>query len=538
MLSLLTTKRPTTAPAPPPNYGVYLVTDSTPAILGDRDLAQVVEAALRGGVTCVQYRDKLGEHAAVVATARKLHVLTRRYGVPLLINDRVDVAVEVGCEGIHIGQDDMNVHEARKLVGNDKIIGVTASNADEAIRACEDGADYLGLGTVFSTATKKDTKSIIGPSGVRTILKAMVEAGHGAVPTVCIGGINNDNAAKVLAQSSAAPAKSLDGVAVVSAIIAAEDPAEAARCLAGHVAVAAIPLVVGAVGRTTPLSHNMTNLVVQNFAANVALAVGASPIMSNYAAEATDLAKLGGALVVNMGTVTPEGLANYKQAIKAYNDAGRPVILDPVGAGATAIRRAASAEILALGRFAVIKGNVAEIQTLHGHSSSSTSSSTSSAAAAAPQQRGVDSTSELTVPSRARLAAALARRHRTVVLVTGPTDIVSDGARTYRVDNGDAMLGRVTGTGCTLGTTVSAMVAAYPQDALLATVAAAAVFGIAAQYAVDRDEVRGPGTFVPAFLDELYSIQRATAKGDLRWLVLARVQGVQVDDGEASNGKA
>ncbi|KAM3531216.1 hypothetical protein NHJ13051_000980 [Beauveria bassiana] len=107
MLSLLTTKRPT-APAPPPNYGVYLVTDSTPAILGDRDLAQVVDAALRGGVTCLQYRDKLGEHAAVVATARKLHVLTRRYGVPLLINDRVDVAVEVGCEGIHIGQDDMS----------------------------------------------------------------------------------------------------------------------------------------------------------------------------------------------------------------------------------------------------------------------------------------------------------------------------------------------------------------------------------------------------------------------------------------------
>ncbi|KAM3512328.1 hypothetical protein MY11210_004041 [Beauveria gryllotalpidicola] len=520
MLSLLTPKRPT-APAPPPNYGVYLVTDSTPAILGGRDLEQVVEAALRGGVTCVQYRDKLGEHAAVAATARKLHALTRRYGVPLLINDRVDVAVEVGCEGIHIGQDDMNVHEARKLVGNDKIIGVTASNADEAIRACEDGADYLGLGTVFSTATKKDTKSIIGPSGVRTILKAMVEAGHGAVPTVCIGGINNDNAAKVLAQSSAAPAKSVDGVAVVSAIIAAEDPAEAARLLAGHLAVAAIPLVVGAVGRTTPLSHNMTNLVVQNFAANVALAVGASPIMSNYAAEAADLAKLGGALVVNMGTVTPEGLANYKQAIKAYNDAGRPVILDPVGAGATAIRRAASAEILALGRFAVIKGNVAELQTLHGSSSS------------APQQRGVDSTAELAVASRARLAAALARRHRAVVLLTGPTDVVSDGARTYRVDNGDAMLGRVTGTGCTLGTTVSAMVAAYPRDALLATVAAAAVFGIAAQYAVDRAEVRGPGTFVPAFLDELYSIQKATAEGDLRWLVLARVQGVQVDDGEA-----
>lgn len=520
MLPLLTPKRATTSPPPPPpNYGVYLVTDSTPAILGSRDLVAVVEAALRGGVTCVQYRDKHGAPAAVVATARRLHALTQRYGVPLLINDRVDVAVQVGCEGVHIGQDDMDVHQARTLLGSGKIVGVTASNVDEAIKACQDGADYLGIGTVYSTATKKDTKSIIGPSGVRAILKAMAAGGYGAVPTVCIGGVHTDNAAAVLAQSSAAPAKSLSGVAVVSAIIAAEDPAEAARQLAGHVAVAAIPLVVGAVGRATPLSHNMTNLVVQNFAANVALAVGASPIMSNYAAEAGDLAKLGGALVVNMGTVTPEGLANYKQAIQAYNDADRPIILDPVGAGATAIRRAASAEMLAVGRFAVIKGNVAELQTLLGQ---------------AVTQRGVDSTAEVDVASRARLAAALARRHRTVVLLTGATDVVSDGARTFRVDNGDAVLGRVTGTGCTLGTVVSAMVAAWPADALLAAVAAAAVFGIAAQYAVDRDDVRGPGTFVPAFLDELHAITRATAEGDLRWLVRARVQGVLVEqDDEA-----
>lgn len=107
MLALLTPKRPT-LPPPPPSYGVYLVTDSTPAILGARDLVDVVEAALRGGVTCVQYRDKNGDRAAVVATARRLHALTQRFGVPLLINDRVDVAVEIGCEGIHIGQDDMS----------------------------------------------------------------------------------------------------------------------------------------------------------------------------------------------------------------------------------------------------------------------------------------------------------------------------------------------------------------------------------------------------------------------------------------------
>lgn len=91
----------------PVNYSVYLVTDSTPAILGDRDIVSVVEAALRGGVTILQYRDKTAEHHVAVETARKLHHVAKRFGVPLLINDRVDVAVEVGCEGVHIGQDDM-----------------------------------------------------------------------------------------------------------------------------------------------------------------------------------------------------------------------------------------------------------------------------------------------------------------------------------------------------------------------------------------------------------------------------------------------
>lgn len=180
-------------------------------------------------------------------------------------------------------------------------------------------------------SSKKDTKSILGPAGVKSILVAMDSAGYGAVPTVCIGGVNTGNTATVLRQSSAAPRKSLDGVAVVSAIIAAEDPAAASRDLLGQVAVGKIADVVGAVAKTAPLSHNMTNLVVQNFAANIALAVGASPIMANYGEEAADLAKLGGALVVNMGTVTPEGLANYKQAIKAYNAAQRPIVLDPVG---------------------------------------------------------------------------------------------------------------------------------------------------------------------------------------------------------------
>lgn len=159
------------------DYSLYLVTDSTPAILGDKDISDVVDRAIRGGVTVVQYRDKTSDTGALIATARKLHAVTKRHNVPLLINDRVDVALAVGCEGVHLGQDDMgqyitnpsmetilgasaktcmhpDISTSRQLLGSGKIIGITANTVDEALTACEQGADYLGIGTVFSTQTR------------------------------------------------------------------------------------------------------------------------------------------------------------------------------------------------------------------------------------------------------------------------------------------------------------------------------------------------------------------------------------------------
>lgn len=146
------------------------------------------------------------------------------------------------------------------MLGSDKIIGVTASSVDEATAAAAAGADYLGLGTVYATSTKKDTKSIIGPAGVSSILSALVSAGYGSIQTVCIGGVNASNARQVLTQS-VSPRKALDGIAIVSAIVAAADPAAAARDLLGQVVSAKVPDVVRAVAEKTPLSHNMTNLV-------------------------------------------------------------------------------------------------------------------------------------------------------------------------------------------------------------------------------------------------------------------------------------
>ncbi|XXH05094.1 hypothetical protein Hte_011518 [Hypoxylon texense] len=527
-------------PAPEVDYSLYLVTDSTPAILGDADICEVVEAALKGGITCVQYRDKTSDTGVLVATGRRLHEITKRYNVPLLINDRVDVALAVGCEGVHIGQDDLDLATARKILGKDAIIGVTASNIAEVEAAAKGGADYLGIGTVFATATKENTKSIIGVEGLQEIL-LKIATEEWPVKTVCIGGINASNVSRVMWQSSG-KGKSLDGVAVVSAIMAARDPEAASKELLQLVKsppafaeaaptpgqqsrspkelLSMVPYIVRAVDTKKPLSHNMTNLVVQNFAANVALNVGASPIMANYGEEAKDLARLGGALVINMGTVTPEGLENYLKALKAYNDAGQPVVYDPVGAGATAVRRSATRTILGGGYTDVIKGNQSEILSCLPGGGPSTQ-----------QQRGVDSgSSAATLPELARATRELARLRRCVVVATGQTDLVTAGGHVYAVGNGHAYLGMVTGTGCCLGTTVSATVAAHPHDKLAATLAGVLLYEIAAEIAAERADVRGPGTFVPAFLDELYNTRVAAVKGSVdAWLNRAKVSVVALD---------
>ncbi|KAI6308541.1 hypothetical protein MCOR29_009263 [Pyricularia oryzae] len=521
------------------NYSLYLVTDSTPEILGGRDICQVVEDAIEGGVTIVQYRDKKSDTAVLIEVAQKLHRITSKHNVPLLINDRVDVALAIGCEGVHLGQDDMSLVTARRLLGPDAIIGISASTREEALTACADGADYLGIGAVFSTNTKTNTKHILGPVGIQHLLEIMHKEGFGHVQTVAIGGINATNVQRVFFQSATPGKKVLDGVAIVSAIMAAPSPRDASKNLlrlikepsaaldntiqaseSGDI-LALVPAIIKAVHESTPLSHNMTNLVVQNFAANVALAVGASPIMANYGEEAADLAKLGGALVINMGTVTPEGVENYVKALRAYNAAERPVVLDPVGAGATTIRREAVKTILSAGHTSVIKGNEGEIAAVLA------STTPFSNGDPGPQQRGVDSVSTLPDDeARARLAARLAAQQRgSIVVMTGPTDIVSDGERTFAiVQHGDPILGRVTGTGCCLGTVISAMLCSGTSgstDKLVAVVAGILLYEIAAEVAAGR--CQGPGSFVPAFIDALDELRRAAAGGDVKWMSHAKI---------------
>lgn len=196
---------------------LYLVTDQ--ALCRGRTLADVVAAAVQGGVSCVQLRDKHLEAREFLAQALALKHLLAPLGVPLVINDRVDVALACGAEGVHLGQGDMPPDEARRLLPPEVFIGWSVEKPQDVARSASLPVDYLGVSPVFATPTKTDTKAPWGLDGLRQV-RAMT-----ALPLVAIGGIHPGNAAGVFEAGA-------DGLAVVSALCAAEDPGAAARAFA------------------------------------------------------------------------------------------------------------------------------------------------------------------------------------------------------------------------------------------------------------------------------------------------------------------
>ena len=186
---------------------LYAVTDRT--WVKDTTLMDQVKEALEGGITFLQLREKHLSKEEFIKEAREMQELSKEYKVPFVINDNIEVALAVDADGVHIGQDDMSVEEARKLLGEDKIIGVSAHNVEEAIKAQKGGADYLGVGAVCATSTKKDA-NVVSKEEIKKICHTV------EIPVVAIGGIKKENI-KTLEGTD------VDGVAVVSAIFAAKD---------------------------------------------------------------------------------------------------------------------------------------------------------------------------------------------------------------------------------------------------------------------------------------------------------------------------
>jgi thiamine-phosphate pyrophosphorylase len=192
---------------------LYAVTDR--AWTGKQTLYEQVEAALKGGVTCVQLREKELDETAFLQEAKALCALCRRYVVPFIVNDNVEIAIACGADGIHVGQEDLAAGEVRRRVGENMILGVSVHTVEEARQAVRDGADYLGLGAVFPTSTKTDVEQMPNET-----LRAICDAVD--VPIVAIGGINRGNILKLAGSG-------VDGVALVSAIFSAEDIEGACR---------------------------------------------------------------------------------------------------------------------------------------------------------------------------------------------------------------------------------------------------------------------------------------------------------------------
>lgn len=190
---------------------LYAVTDRK--WVGEMSLYQQVEVALKKGITCLQLREKELDERTFLEEALQIGELCRAYKVPFIINDNIEIALKCRADGIHIGQEDVSLLEARKLVGNEMMIGVSVHTVHEAIEAMKNGADYLGVGAVFHTSTKLDVNTMSYET-----LKAICEITN--LPTVAIGGIAEKNIMKLCGSG-------IDGIAVISAIFGAQNPGEA-----------------------------------------------------------------------------------------------------------------------------------------------------------------------------------------------------------------------------------------------------------------------------------------------------------------------
>ncbi len=198
------------------DLSVYVIIDR--GIAGDHSILDVVRAAIRGGASVMQLRAKTATTRETVELGEALYKITSQAGVPLIINDRLDIALAVEAEGVHLGHDDMPVAIARRLIGPDRILGASPETLEEARQMERDGADYLGVGDVYGTSSKPDAGIPIGVEGLTEVVRAV------SIPVVAIGGITPDNAGAVIEAGAA-------GVAVISAIAAAPDPEAAARRL-------------------------------------------------------------------------------------------------------------------------------------------------------------------------------------------------------------------------------------------------------------------------------------------------------------------
>ncbi|CAB4255358.1 bifunctional hydroxyethylthiazole kinase/thiamine-phosphate diphosphorylase [Maudiozyma barnettii] len=517
------------------DYSLYLVTDSGMLPEGTT-LCSQIEAGLQNGVTLVQIREKETDTKLFIEEALEVKKLCTKYNVPLIINDRIDVAMAIKADGVHVGQDDMPIPMVRNLVGPDMIIGWSVGKVSEVEQLAKWGpqlVDYIGIGTLFPTQTKKNAKKIpMGPQGAIEVLNALESNNATWCKTVGIGGLHPDNIQRVLYQCTSTNGKrSLDGISLVSDIMASTDAAGSTKILRALIDdgkfkfgndlkigsyitpdVQAIHSVLEQVSHNRPLIQHITNKVHQNFGANVTLALGSSPIMSEIESEVGELSRIPNAtLLLNTGSIAPVEMV--RAAIHAYNEAQRPIVFDPVGYSATTTRKSLNDSLLSYGQFTCIKGNSGEILGLSGLNNGN--------------MKGVDAdTSHNDSNLLAKATRIVAFRFKTIAVCTGEVDYICDGTfggeflvsqgtqgasvdslTVYTVQNGNIpIMGDITASGCSLGSTIASLVGGLsPEGSVFdAIVSAILLYKSAGKNASLVCE--GSGSFHVKLIDNLYQL--------------------------------
>ncbi|MBC2714748.1 MAG: hydroxyethylthiazole kinase [Desulfobacteraceae bacterium] len=248
--------------------------------------------------------------------------------------------------------------------------------------------------------------------------------------------------------------------------------------------------LVEKIKNTSPLIHNITNFVVMNSSANILLGIGASPVMAHCLGEVEEMTSLADALVLNIGTLQDDWVESMIRAAKAANSKGIPVILDPVGSGATSLRTQAVKKIMNSAHVSVLRGNASEIFSL---------------ASADVRTRGVDSSLSVTA-GIIDAAQKLASDMNCIIAISGAEDIITDGRGIFRVTNGQPIMTKVTGIGCGLSAVTGAFCAISDGELLTATAAAFGVYGLCGDLAIKISDK--PGSFFVTFIDTLYSINQ------------------------------
>ncbi len=259
-----------------------------------------------------------------------------------------------------------------------------------------------------------------------------------------------------------------------------------------------------------PLVHSITNYVTANDCANAILAIGGSPVMADDAEDVKDITKISDGLNINIGTLSSRTIAAMLEALKAANEKNIPVLLDPVGAGASKLRTETAVGLIEFGGISVIRGNISEIKALALGTNSTKGVDADSA----------DRISEDNTYSVIGFARELSNKTGAVIVITGETDIVADTERAYLVHNGSFMMGKITGAGCILSSIMTAFIAANPDDIVNAAVAAVCAMGISGEKAYEKLSGRGSATYRTLLIDELFNLKSESLMEGAKYEIL------------------